>query len=144
MARNADLLCPSASPDIDGAVIFGVVSHVGGRPRVEWLEEETPVTPDILALTGDTPPTQVLRIAAKCQESLCTHFEDSECQLVGRLVTALGRIAEERFPCAIRGDCRWFWQESYHACERCSQIATHDASPDTRLREAALPRVPTK
>jgi hypothetical protein len=139
MPRNADLLCPSAPPEIDGAVVFGVVSRVDGRPRVDWLETETPVTPDLLALTGDIPPTQVLRIAAKCQESLCAHFENDDCQLVGRLVSALNRVAGERFPCVIRGDCRWFWQESLPACERCSQIATQDAYADARLREITHP-----
>jgi hypothetical protein len=139
MPGDGHLLCPSVTPDIDGVVVFGVVPRVEGRPRVDWLETETPVTPELLALTGDTPPTQVLRFAAKCQESRCAHFDGDDCLLVGRLVAALPPVAHERFPCAIRGDCRWFWQEGLPACERCSQIATCDAYPDAGLRDAARP-----
>jgi len=139
MPGDGDLLCPSATPEIEGAVLFGVVSRIEGRAHVDWLETTTPVTPEILALTGDTPPTKVLRIAAKCQEAFCAHFDGEECQLVGRLVAALPPVADERFPCAIRGDCRWFWQEGLSACERCSQISTHDDHPDGALREAARP-----
>ena len=139
MSGDGDLLCPSVSPEIEHAILFGVVSRVNGRPKVDWLETPTPVTPEILAMTGDTPPTQVLRIAAKCQERFCAHFDGDECRLVGRLVAALPPVAHERFPCPIRGDCRWFWQEGLPACERCSQIATHDDHPESSLRAAARP-----
>lgn len=139
MSGDGDLLCPSVTPETEGAVLFGVVSRVAGRPKVDWLEAPTPVTPEILALTGDTPPAQVLRFAAKCQESFCAHFDGVDCRLVGRLVAALPPVAHEQFPCAIRGDCRWFWQEGLRACERCSQIATYEDHPEATLREAARP-----
>ena len=140
MSRDAHLLCPSAQPEVEDAVVFGVVSHIAGRPCVEWLKTALPVTPDILALTGDTPPTQVLRIAAKCQEASCAHFDGDDCQLAVRIVAALDPVSGECAPCAIRGDCRWFYQESFHICVRCPQIATYDADPGPGVREAARPR----
>jgi hypothetical protein len=140
MACVDHLLCPSAQPDNEGAVVFGVVSHQDGRPSVGWLETAMPVTPDLLALSGDTPPTQVLRIAAKCPESRCVHFDGEDCQLARRIVAALEPVSVECSPCAIRGDCRWFYQESLHVCTRCPQIVTYDANPDPALREVARPR----
>ena len=140
MSCDPFLLCPSAQPEIEGAVVFGVVSREDGRPCVGWLKTAAPVTPDLLALVGDTPPTQVLRIAAKCPGTLCVHFDGEDCQLAKRIVAALDPVGTECTPCAIRGDCRWFYQESFHACARCPQIATYDADPDPALREAARPR----
>ncbi|MCW2316988.1 hypothetical protein SAMN06265338_104237 [Rhodoblastus acidophilus] len=140
MPYDDDLLCPGAPPWTEGAVVFGVVSRVAGRLQVDWLETKTPATPDILALTGDTPPASVLRTAAKCPESCCAHFDGDECQLIGRLVAALAPVASARLPCPIRGECRWFWQEGLAACGRCSQLATQDDHADIALREAARPR----
>ncbi|PPQ31187.1 hypothetical protein CCR94_09940 [Rhodoblastus sphagnicola] len=126
---------------MEDAVVFGVVSQGQWGPSVDFLEKTTPVTPDLIALTGDTPPTQVLRIAARCPEKACSHFDGANCLLVRRIVPALDRVGDGRFPCAIRGECRWFRQKDFEACRCCSQLATHYDNPDAVLREAARPRV---
>jgi hypothetical protein len=125
---------------MEGAVVFGVVSQGQWGPNVDYLEKPAPVTPELLALTGDTPPTQVLRIAAKCPENACSHFDGSNCRLVWRIAPALDRVADGRFYCAIRTECRWHRQKGFDACQCCPQISTHYAEPDADLREAARPR----
>jgi hypothetical protein len=115
---------------------------VGGtaeQPRVAWLEEPVPVTGELLALAGPAQPTQVLRIAAACQEGACLHFDGSDCRLAKRLVQLLPAVADSLPPCRIRAECRWFLQEGRAACYRCPQIVTYLMSPSEELRSAALP-----
>ena len=83
------VLCPSAQPAMAGSMIFGVVSGTAEQPLVAWIERPVPVTDELLALTGPVPPTQVLRIAAPCQEQACCHFDGTDCRLATRLVKLL-------------------------------------------------------
>src|SRR5581483_9040301 len=73
--RSRPVMCPSAQPEIPGSVAFGVIGGRADDPRVAWIEKPVPVTGDLLALTAPVPPTQVLRIAAPCQEKACCHFD---------------------------------------------------------------------
>ena len=133
------ILCPSAQPEMTGSVAFGVVGGTTGRPRVAWIEEPVPVTPDLLALTGAVPPTQVLRIAAPCQENACCHFDGADCRLATKLVQLMPAVAEALPPCRIRPDCRWFVQEGRAACRVCPQIVTYSVDPSADLALAATP-----
>jgi len=133
--KSRPILCPSAQPWMEGSVAFGVVNG----DRVAWIEKPVPVTEELLALTGPVPPTQVLRIAAPCQEKLCCHFDGTDCRLATKLVQLIPAVADALPPCQIRKDCRWFVQEGRPACLRCPQIVTYSVDPTPELSLAAKP-----
>jgi len=133
------ILCPSAQPEMTGSVAFGVVGGTAEQPRVSWIEKPVPVTADILALTGEVPPTQVLRIAAPCQENACCHFDGTDCNLATKLVQLMPAVTQSLPPCRIRPDCRWFIQEGRAACAVCPQIVTYSVNPSEELATAATP-----
>ncbi len=139
MPSDKPVLCPSAQPDFDDAVAFGVVQRSDGEPRVRWIERLVPVTDELLAKTGQVAPTHVMRFAGACQERSCAHFDGSDCNLAKRLVEMLDPVAVKPPPCRLRQDCRWYVQEGVSACHRCPQIVTESYSPDEVLREAATP-----
>lgn len=79
------------------------------------------------------------RRAAPCQEGKCSHWSDSACQLVERIVDLLPVATLKLPPCLIRADCRWFAQTGRRACERCPHVVTQDEHPSDELRRAAEP-----
>lgn len=133
------ILCPSAQPDMPGSMAFGIIQGSAEQPRVAWIERPVPVTEDLLALTGPVPPTQVLRIAARCQEAACCHFDGTDCRLATRLVQLMPAVVDSLPPCRIRPDCRWFLQEGKAACARCPQVVTYSVNPTPELSLAATP-----
>ena len=135
---NRKILCPSAQPEMTGSVAFGVVGGTAAEPRVSWIEKPVPVTEGLLALTGTVPPTQVLRIAAPCQENACCHFDGTDCRLATKLVQLIPVVTQSLPPCRIRPDCRWFIQEGRAACMVCPQIVTYSLNPE-ELAIAATP-----
>jgi hypothetical protein len=140
-AQNSKVvLCPSAQPALAGSVVFGVVSGTAEQPLVEWIERPVPVTDELLALTGPVPSTQVLRIAAPCQEQACCHFDGTDCRLAARLVKLLPVAVDALPPCLIRPTCRWFTQEGRAACQRCPRIVTYSVNPTEELSRAATPQ----
>lgn len=141
MEKQAPALCPSAQPDTEGGVAFGVVGHSADGPEIAWIEHPVPVTPELLAMTGTVSPAQVFRFAGRCQESACAHFDGADCQLATRLVASLAPVTAKPPPCIIRPDCRWYRQEGVSACQRCPQIVTEYADPSAVLAEAARPGV---
>ncbi len=135
--RSRPVLCPSAQPEIAGCVVFGVIGGTAAQPHVSWLERPVPVTEDLLALAGPVHPTEVLRLAAPCQEKSCCHFDGVDCRLATRLVQLLPAVTEPLPPCQIRADCRWFLQEGRLACKRCPQIVTCAMNPSEAMSLAA-------
>jgi hypothetical protein len=137
-AAEKPLLCPSAQPDMTGATVFGVQT---GNPedglRVGYLTDAQPVSPDILAASGDVLPTQVLRVAAPCMGSGCKHFDGTGCQLAARVASMLEPVVNRLPPCAIRPTCRWFRQEGRAACLRCPQVVTDLPTGTDLQREVA-------
>jgi hypothetical protein len=133
-------MCPSAQPEIAGSVAFGVVAGTPANPQVAWIESPVPVTRELLALTAPVEPTQVLRIAAPCQEKACCHFDGTDCRLATRLVQLLPAVVDTLPPCRIRPDCRWFRQEGSAACRVCPQVVTYCVDPSPDLELAATPR----
>lgn len=132
------MLCPSAQPWMDGAHVFGIVVGGGTGTEVAWLEEPIPVTPELLAKTGDVDPQQVFRMSAPCQESACRHFDGAECQLATRIVQILPTVAQALPPCHLRVSCRWYVQEGAPACFRCPQVITHTYEPTDQMIQAAM------
>jgi len=136
------LLCPSAQPDAADAVVIGVVDHAASPPEVQYLDEPTPVTPELLALARPVRPTEVYRFAASCQQGACSHWSGHDCTLVTRLVKLVPVASLALPPCRIRGDCRWFHQTGRDACRRCPLVVTQNQAPSEAMREAAAPGKP--
>jgi hypothetical protein len=126
--ERAELVCPSAQPDMHGAVAFGVVLGSAREPRLMHIEQPVPVTETLLALSGPVPATEVFRFAAPCAGRACKHFDGQDCKLVERIVQILPRVTGDLPPCAIRAECRWWRQEGKSACFRCPQIVTETYS----------------
>jgi hypothetical protein len=132
------LLCPSAQPDMNGAIVLGVMRGAAESPRLAYLNERLPVTSDLLALAGTVKPTEVFRFAARCEERACRHFDGRECRLASRIVEFLPAVTDALPPCVIRKSCRWFGQEGKQACLRCPQVLTENSQPSDDMRRAAL------
>ena len=131
------LLCPSAQPDMDDPVAFGVILGTPEEPRMVHLERPLPVTNDLLALSGPVKPTEVFRFAAPCAGDACKHFDGQDCSLVERIVQILPRVTSDLPPCSIRSECRWWYQEGRSACFRCPQVITEAyTSSDDYVRAA--------
>jgi hypothetical protein len=123
---DESLLCPSAQPDQPEARVFGVQTTTEDNTRrVGYLTRALPVTPDILALSGDAGAPEVLRIAAPCMRGGCTHYESGACTLGQRVAQMLDPVVGSLPRCAIRPDCRWFREQGPAACVRCPQIVTN-------------------
>jgi hypothetical protein len=141
-STNGHLLCPSAQPDMDDAVAFGVIGGSADAPRVQYLRRPLPVVPELLALADPVEATEVFRFAAPCAESACQHYQDHRCQLASR-VTALIEGSSFGVPrCGIRPRCRWWREQGVAACHRCPVIVTKRYAASPLMRDAAGP-VPT-
>jgi hypothetical protein len=138
-----DLLCPSAPPEVEGAVIIGVVGGIPREPRMAHLVQPLPVTDELLALAVPAPPRQVFRAAAPCAQSTCVHFAQNRCRLVSRIVDEVPAAVAGLPACRIRPDCRWWQQEGKAACLRCPLIVTEHVNPSEQLRHATDPSVYT-
>ena len=139
MRHVRSLLCPSAQPGMTGLRLLGVIEYTGGGSRVAYLNEDVPLTDELLGQTGSLPPTRVFRLAANCEERRCTHFDGHRCNLVSRVVDILPAVVDALPVCLIRSTCRWYDQEGQSACLRCPQVVTELNDPTDDLRRAALP-----
>jgi hypothetical protein len=132
-------LCPSARPEMAGAVIFGVVGGTAQEPRMAHLVQPLPVTEELLALAGPASPLAVFRTAAPCAQSACVHFAQNRCRLASRIVDELPEAVDGLPACRIRPHCRWWQQEGKAACLRCPLIVTEMTNPTEQLRHAVDP-----
>jgi len=139
VAINSPPLCPSARPEMEGSVLFGVVGGTAEEPRLAYLTEPHPVTDELLALSGPVTPTEVFRFAAPCAENACQHFDGSTCRLAARTARLLPPVVEVLPPCRLRPTCRWWRQEGRAACVRCPQIVTDNYHPSADIERAADP-----
>jgi hypothetical protein len=133
----AGSLCPSAQPEWEGAVAFGVVDGTASEPRVKYINEAQPVTDELLALTAPVTAPEVFRFAASCLNGGCVHFQSNSCSLVSRVVNLLPKVVDSLPHCAIRAACRWWQQEGPAACHRCPQVVTDNYNPSHEMRAAA-------
>jgi hypothetical protein len=137
-AADKAVLCPSAQPGMQDLQVLGVVSGSGEDARLAYVNAHLPATDELLALTAPLPPAQVLRLAAKCEEKRCTHFDGTDCKLAARIVASLAPVADKLPPCAIRPTCRWHIQEGAAACFRCPQIVTSAEDRSEQMAAVAL------
>jgi hypothetical protein len=139
------LLCPSAQPQLEGSVVFGVlVDKTESEPRVGYLTELLPVTDAVLALAGPLAPGEIFRFGAPCAGRACRHFDGSDCRLATRIVELLRPIVDTLPACQLRPECRWWQQEGKAACLRCPEVITERFDPPEPFRLAADPDTPTK
>lgn len=143
-AINALPLCPSAKPEMDGSVIFGVVGGTLEKPHLAHLVEPQPVTDELLALSGSVKPTEIFRFAAPCASKQCQHFDGSNCRLATKIVQLLPEVAAQLPPCRLRPNCRWWQQEGKAACIPCPQIVSETYHPSEQLRQVASPAIAYK
>jgi hypothetical protein len=137
-------LCPSAQPEMEGSMIFGVVGGSVEEPRVGYLTEARPLDAEPLALSLPVHPTEVFRLAAPCAGSDCRHFDGVACQLASRTVRLLPIVATGLPACVIRASCRWWLQEGKEACLRCPQVVTRIYQPtDIQQQAAEYHRLPS-
>ena len=134
-------LCPSAQPDSDGSVAFGIVNGTVEQPEVRYLTEPQPVTSELLSLSKPVRPTEVFRFAAPCAQHRCEHFDGDRCRLVKRIVDRLRAGTDRLPPCRIRPRCRWWREQGREACMRCPRIVTTVHRPSDEFVEVA--RSPT-
>lgn len=139
MKAPSELSCPSGQPDLPNPRLFALATGTEAEPRLAWLEEAVPVTPELLAQTGDLEPQRIFRIAVTCQESRCVHFDGINCKLAGRIAHGLPEATEKLPRCAIRAHCRWFFQEGSGACKRCPHVLTHTYNPPEAIKLVATP-----
>jgi len=139
-ARALHLMCPSAQPEMADAVILGVREATSDGPLISYLENPAPVSRELLALSEPIAPTEVYRIAARCEEKACRHFDGRSCNLAARIVQILPAVVDVLPLCKIRHECRWFQQEGRPACLRCPQVITRMEDADEQFRLAATPR----
>lgn len=136
--KSKALLCPSAQPEMEGSRVLGVISGTAEAPQLAYLNEHLPVTQELLATAAPAKPLQVFRIAAKCEEKACCHFDGTHCQLATRIVQILPAVIESLPACLIRPTCRWYQQEGKAACMRCPQVITETYEPSDDYKRAAL------
>ena len=139
MARSADkpLMCPSAQPGMGDVQLLGVIIRETEEPRLAYVDEPVAATADMLAMAAPAAVSQVFRLSARCEESKCTHFDGTRCQLAVRIATMLPEVVDSLPACNIRPECRWFRQEGRAACLRCPQIVTGTYDADERLQQVA-------
>ncbi|HEU0119986.1 MAG TPA: hypothetical protein VFQ91_05625 [Bryobacteraceae bacterium] len=141
LVQIAAQMCPSAQPEMRDARVLGVIGGTADAPLVSYLNEMVPVSEEVLALAGaDRHPADVMRFAARCEESKCCHFDGKNCNLATRIVQILPAVVEALPACLIRAECRWYLQEGRDACLRCPQVITRNYSADEDMVRAA--RVP--
>jgi hypothetical protein len=136
------LFCPSSQPGVEGARVLGVIQQTSFGQELAYLDELLPATPEVLALAAPVQPTEVFRLAAKCQTSRCPHFEGTRCGLAARIVQLLPTVVDTLPRCQIRSECRWFRQEGGAACRRCPQVSTVNYNPSETMQNVVkLPPV---
>src|SRR5262245_13425004 len=135
-------VCPSARPEMEGSVVFGVVGGTVERPRLAYLDEVRPVTEELLRLAGPVPPTIIFRIGAPCAGQACGHFDGTACRLATRVAQLLPPVVDGLPACQLRPDCRWWQQEGKAACLRCPQVVTDVREPSELLRLVAGSKSP--
>jgi hypothetical protein len=139
MAPRADvpLKCPSAQPGMTHVQVLGVISRDAEQPVLAYLDAPVEPTPEMLALAEPLPVSHVFRLSARCEESKCTHFDGTRCQLAVRIAKMLPEVVDSLPACTIRPECRWFRQEGRAACLRCPQIITGTYEADETLQQVA-------
>jgi hypothetical protein len=133
------LSCPSAHPKQNGDIVIGVVVKPDGVTRVSLLPKSVPLEAVAHLIPDTVPVTEVLRLAGRCVQQRCGHFENGCCSLASRIVARLPAVDNRLSPCALRPSCVWWHQEGPAACRRCTQIVSEPFSASALMREVGVP-----
>jgi hypothetical protein len=133
--------CPSAMEENDHPIVFGIVGGTADRPRVEYLTEPQPLTPEIQRMCSPVTPAEVLRIATPCVRYRCKHFESEKCTLAQRIVQILSPVVDSVPSCRLRPSCRWWIQEGPSACLRCPQVVRTPSLVTQEHRRVSDPEI---
>jgi hypothetical protein len=135
--KSPQLMCPSAEPEMDGSVIFGMVLGTATAPSLVHFDRVKQIPPELLTLESPVKPTEIFRIAATCIEQGCAHFDGTNCRLTSRIIDELPAVTEQIPTCPIRSTCRWWYQEGAPACQRCQQVVRDNYYVSQSLYDAA-------
>ena len=123
---SSAMYCPTAQPEMDGAVAFGVIGGAADEPPVAYLSALQPADTELLCLSGPRRATEVFRFGAPCVEGGCQHFGNGACRLGEQLSSDLQRAVRRLPPCGLRPMCRWWHEQGAEACLRCpGMVATY-------------------
>lgn len=139
IAIDKTTLCPSARPESENSVVFGIIGGTVTEPRVAYLKQTQPITDELIAKASPVTPAEIFRTAAPCAATGCQHFDGKNCGLATRIVENFPAVAEELPPCSIRRDCRWWQQEGKVACMRCPQVITDNYNASELAVKVAAP-----
>jgi hypothetical protein len=141
MLEDRALMCPSADAEMSGSVIFGVVVGTPAEPHVVHLDRIKQIPPELLTLDSPVNPSEIFRIGATCIENSCAHFDGAKCRLTERIIDGLPAVTDRLPACAIRGNCRWWYQEGKEACLRCQQVVRDNYIATEELIQAIDPSI---
>jgi len=130
-------LCPSARPESEDSIVFGVIGGTETAPRLAYLKQTLPVTDELIAKASPVTPTEVFRMATPCATNRCINFDGKDCRLAKQILEKLPTVVEELPLCSIRRDCRWWMQGGKAACLRCPQVVTDSYNPSEVIRDIA-------
>ncbi|QLE55849.1 nitrogen fixation protein [Nostoc sp. TCL26-01] len=136
---HKNTLCPSARPESEDSIVFGLIGGTVTEPHVVYLQQPLPVTDELIAKANPVTPAEIFRMAAPCAAKGCQHFDGHDCRLAMRIVEKLPAVVEKLPPCSIRRDCRWWQQEGKLACMRCPQVITDNYNSSEFMRQVAIP-----
>ena len=130
MSWKMELLCPSAQADLPGAIVFAARNNVNDEKEcLRYFPKPVAVTEELISIGPPQIISQVVRIAAICQQSACKHYDSRKCRLVTTVVNVLTET--NSIPrCSIRSFCLWWHQEGKEACARCPHIVTTVINPN--------------
>ena len=137
--KNVVPACPSAQPEMKGAVVFAIIQGTTQEPRAAYLDRMVPLTPEVGVLASPLNEAEVFRMSAPCAANGCCHFGEGRCSLAGRLVQLVSPVVTAAPPCMLRPNCMWWLQEGVAACLRCPQVVTHLHGASPEMIEAATP-----
>lgn len=129
--------CPSAQPEMDDARPFGVLSGTPKEARIAFFKKDAAESLDWRQLTDRANATHVLRFAAGCEQSGCSHYDGHACQLGQRVARQLEPVVDSLPSCLIRNTCRWHAERGDDVCLRCPQVVTM-AQPSSALAGIAV------
>jgi hypothetical protein len=93
------LKCPSAQPGMGDVQVLGVISRDAEQPTLSYLDEPVAPIEEILELAARLPISHVFRLSARCEESKCTHFDGTRCQLAVRIARMLPEAVDSLPKC---------------------------------------------
>lgn len=118
------LICPSAPPEAEGAVVIGISGGTVDSPKVTYLRTPAPVDDSTWIAAAPSHPSEIFRIAAPCAESACVHFTGTRCELIRSIVTTRQSPPSKPPACGVRSTCRWWQEHGPAACRRCPGVVT--------------------